>query len=165
MIQGTTPVIKIQIQEILDINDVSKLIFTFKSLKSNISIQKDYPDKVVFKDNYFYVSFNQQDTLLLAPGVIQVEAQVIYKNNRTLKSVIHSFNLYESIHTEAVTSPTTGDIIDNVVSEITLNIENNIIYPLPTKDTEITTNVRGFEEPLSTYNAYVFEELKKKVDK
>lgn len=99
MVQGSTYLLRIKPAVSLDI--VSKIIFTFAK-NNTVIIKKEYPGNVkITEDGNIGITLSQEDTLSLI-GTVWIEAQYIFVNNSTGKTIRKPIYFRESQYTENV---------------------------------------------------------------
>lgn len=99
MVQGSTYLLRIKPAVSLDI--VSKIIFTFAK-NNTVIIKKEYPENVkITEDGNIGITLSQEDTLSLI-GTVWIEAQYIFVNHSTGKTIRKPIYFRESQYTENV---------------------------------------------------------------
>lgn len=101
MKQGTTVTLAFDLK--INADDVTKIIFTFKEnvKDQNYLLQKTYPDDGRYEDNKVKIPLTQKDTLQLTKNFI-IEAQLIFANKSTTKSVNRRYTMQDTLWTTDV---------------------------------------------------------------
>ncbi len=92
---GTTPTILISIPEVVE---YESLFVTFKGTEGSVTFEN--PEKI---EEDFHCKFTQSQTQTLGVGYVDIEAQIVFSNKSTAKTVLARIYNEKSIHTHSVT--------------------------------------------------------------
>lgn len=153
MKQGATGFLKIKIDDVIKIDEVSSIVFTVTTPDRDLQFKKSYPDDVAYEDGYYYVPLFQEDTVNME-GVYKIEAQINMKNAEVVKTTINKLFMNSSLHTTMLDSNPSfrqiGSLVDMKVEGIAIGRdgENGATFtPIMTGTVLSWTNDKGLENP------------------
>ena len=153
MKQGATGFLKIKIDDVIKIDEVSSIIFTVTTPDRDLQFKKSYPDDVAYEDGYYYVPLFQQDTVNME-GVYKIEAQINMKNAEVVKTTINKLFINSSLNTTMLDSNPSfrqiGSLVDMKVKGIAIGRdgENGATFtPIMTGTVLSWENDKGLENP------------------
>ena len=153
MKQGATGFLKIKIDDVIKIDEVSSIVFTVTTPDRDLQFKKSYPDDVAYEDGYYYVPLFQEDTVNME-GVYKIEAQINMKNAEVVKTTINKLFINSSLHTTMLDSNPSfrqiGSLVDMKVEGIAIGRdgENGATFtPIMTGTVLSWTNDKGLENP------------------
>lgn len=153
MKQGATGFLKIKIDDVIKIDEVSSIVFTVTTPDRDLQFKKSYPDDVAYEDGYYYVPLFQQDTVNME-GVYKIEAQINMKNAEVVKTTINKLFINSSLHTTMLDSNPSfrqiGSLVDMKVEGFAIGRdgENGATFtPIMTGTVLSWKNDKGYENP------------------
>lgn len=153
MKQGATGFLKIKIDDVIKIDEVSSIVFTVTTPDRDLQFKKSYPDDVAYEDGYYYVPLFQQDTVNME-GVYKIEAQINMKNAEVVKTTINKLFINSSLHTTMLDSNPSfrqiGSLVDMKVEGFAIGRdgENGATFtPIMTGTVLSWENDKGLENP------------------
>ena len=153
MKQGATGFLKIKIDDVIKIDEVSSIVFTVTTPERDLQFKKSYPDDVAYEDGYYYVPLFQEDTVNME-GVYKIEAQINMKSTEVVKTTINKLFMNSSLHTTMLDSNPSfrqiGSLVDMKVEGIAIGRdgENGATFTPIMMGTVLSwMNDKGLENP------------------
>lgn len=153
MKQGATGFLKIKIDDVIKIDEVSSIIFTVTTPDRDLQFKKSYPDDVAYEDGYYYIPLFQQDTVNME-GVYKIEAQINMKTTEVVKTTINKLFINSSLNTTMLDSNPSfrqiGSLVDMKVEGFAIGRdgENGATFiPVMTGTVLSWENDKGLENP------------------